>query len=325
VNVRVVAAYAVMCVIWGTTWLAIKVALTGCSPLGGVGARFLIAGAVLYVGSVVFPRPKAEAPPLKLIVMLAVTMVGGNYCLTYLAETHLASGLVAVLFGTMPFFIFGLGAVMLREPVSARAVAGALAALGGVITISLTGEGGALVYILAAVLASALSALGTVYLKRYAHCDPLRTFAPAMLLSGTVVSIAAAFTSPVDFSRALAWPPILATLYLAIFGSSITFYLNHWLLRRLTAWMVGLQALIIPVIAVIVGALFANEAFGARELIGAALVIAGVWIALSGVPVVVDVDGGGEDLVGGADRDGVRLVGGLRGGHLDDFRGEIDV
>jgi drug/metabolite transporter (DMT)-like permease len=280
VNVRVVAAYAAMCVIWGTTWLAIKVALTGFSPLGGVGVRFLIAGAVLYVGSVVFPRPKAEAPPLKLIVMLAVTMAGGNYCLTYLAETHLASGLVAVLFGTMPFFIFGLGAFMLREPVSGSAIAGAIVALGGVVTISLTGEGGALIYIAAALLASALSALGNVYLKRYSHCDPLRTFAPAMLLSGTIVTIAGAFTTPIDFSRALEWSPILATLYLAIFGSSITFYLNHWLLRHLTAWMVGLQALIIPVIAVIVGALFAHEAFGARELIGAALVIAGVWIAV---------------------------------------------
>jgi|GEM_PF-6411389 drug/metabolite transporter (DMT)-like permease len=120
-----------------------------------------------------------------------------------------------------------------------------------------------------------------------------------MLLSGTVISIAGALTAPIDLSRALTWPPILATLYLAIFGSSVTFYLNHWLLRRLTAWMVGLQALIIPVIAVVVGALLAHEAFGARELIGAALVIAGVWIALSpsakgsgGAVVVADLDGG---------------------------------
>jgi len=114
-----------------------------------------------------------------------------------------------------------------------------------------------------------------------------------------VISIAGALTAPIDLSRALTWPPILATLYLAIFGSSVTFYLNHWLLRRLTAWMVGLQALIIPVIAVVVGALVAHEAFGARELIGAALVIAGVWIALSpsakgsgGAVVVADLDGG---------------------------------
>jgi putative membrane protein PagO len=150
-----------MCVIWGTTWLAIKIALTGFSPLGGVGVRFLIAGTLLYAGSIVFRWSQAEAPPLKLIVMLAVAMVGGNYALTYFAETHLASGLVAVLFGTMPFFIFGLGALMLRERVSVRAVTGAIAALGGVVTISLTGEGGALIYIVATLLASALSASAT--------------------------------------------------------------------------------------------------------------------------------------------------------------------
>jgi drug/metabolite transporter (DMT)-like permease len=138
-----------------------------------------------------------------------------------------------------------------------------------------------------------------VYLKRYSHADPLRTFAPAMLLSGIVISIVGVLTTPIDVSRAFAWPPILATLYLAVFGSSVTFYINHWLLQRLTAWMVGLQALIIPVIAVIVGALFAHEAFGGRELIGAALVITGVWIALhpsgkrsGGLAVVADVDGG---------------------------------
>jgi drug/metabolite transporter (DMT)-like permease len=299
VNVRVIAAYTVMCVIWSTTWLAIKVALTGFSPLSGVGVRFLIAGAVLYAASALFRRPASDAPPLKLIVMMAATLVGGNYILTYFAETHLASGLVAVLFGTMPFFIFGLGALMLRERVSMRAIAGAIAALGGVVTISLTGEGGALTYIIAALLASALSAFGNVYLKRYSHYDPLRTFAPAMLLSGTVITLAGAFVTPIDFSRAFAWPPLLATLYLAVFGSSVTFYINHWLLQRLTAWMVGLQALIIPVIAVVVGALLAHEAFGVRELIGAALVIAGVWIALrpsgnrsDGAVVVADVDGG---------------------------------
>ena len=172
-----------MCAIWGTTWLAIKVALTGLSPLNGVGIRFIIAGAVLYAASALMRRPATPNPPLKLVVVLAVTLVGGNYALTYLAETYLASGLVAVLFGTMPFFIFGIGALMLREPVGMRALIGASLALGGVAVISLNGEGGALIYVLAALAASALSSFGNVYLKQYAHNDPLRTMAPAMLCS----------------------------------------------------------------------------------------------------------------------------------------------
>ncbi|HEV3088048.1 MAG TPA: DMT family transporter, partial [Candidatus Elarobacter sp.] len=67
---------------------------------------------------------------------------------------------------------------------------------------------------------------------------------------------------------------------LAVLGSGIAFYLNHWLLQRLSAWVVGLSALVIPVIAVAVGALLGGEGFGVKELAGAALVLAGVWLAL---------------------------------------------
>jgi drug/metabolite transporter (DMT)-like permease len=280
VNARIVAAYAVMCAIWGTTWLAIKVALTGFPPLGGAGVRFIIAGAFLYAVAA-FVRPDGPKPPLKLVLVLAATFFGGNYALTYFAETHLASGLVAVLFGTMPFFIFGLGALMLRETISLQTIAGAVLALGGVATISLTGEGGALIYVLATLLAAALSAVGVVYLKRYADSDPFRTLPPAMLIAGITMTVAGAFITPVDLHRALTLPPLLATLYLAILGSGVAFYLNHWLLQRLDAWIVGLDALVIPVVAVLIGALFAHEAFGVRELIGAALVVVGVWLALA--------------------------------------------
>ena len=279
-NARIVVAYAVMCAIWGTTWLAIKVALTGFPPLGGAGVRFIIAGAFLYaVGA--FARPTGPKPPFKLVLVLAVTFFGANYALTYYAETHLASGLVAVLFGTMPFFIFGLSALMLRETITLQTVAGAVLALGGVATISLTGEGGALIYVLATLLAAALSGFGVIYLKRYAQSDPFRTLPPAMLIAGFSMTVIGTFVTPIDLRGALTLPPVLATLYLAILGSGVAFYLNHWLLQRLPAWIVGLDALVIPVIAVLIGALVAHEAFGTRELIGATLVVIGVWLALA--------------------------------------------
>ena len=83
-------------------------------------------------------------------------------------------------------------------------------------------------------------------------------------------------------SWALALQPssVAAVLYLAVLGSGVAFWLNHWVLRHLATWVVGMSALIIPVIAVAVGALAGHEAFNARELAGAALVIIGVWLAL---------------------------------------------
>lgn len=95
------------------------------------------------------------------------------------------------------------------------------------------------------------------------------------------MTVAGAVFAPVDLRSALTLPPLLATLYLAILGSGVAFYLNHWLLQRLAAWIVGLDALVIPVLAVLIGTFVAHEAFGPRELIGAALVVAGVWLALA--------------------------------------------
>jgi drug/metabolite transporter (DMT)-like permease len=270
-----------MCTIWGTTWIAIKFALTGFGPLGGTATRFIVAGAVLYAVGAIARRPDGTKPPLQLVLTLAATFFGLNYVLTYTAETHLASGLVAVLFGTLPFFTFGLGALMLGEAITVRIVGGAALGLAGVVTISLTGEGGALAYVVAALCASALSAFGNVYLKKYAGTDPFRTLPPAMLIAGAAQLAASALFAPIDPRIALQPEPLLATLYLAIFGTATAFYLNHWLLKRVSASSVGLQALIIPVIAVGVGALVAHEAVGGRELIGAALVVAGVWLALS--------------------------------------------
>jgi drug/metabolite transporter (DMT)-like permease len=270
-----------MCAIWGTTWFAIKVALTGFPPLGGAGVRFIIAGTLFYAVAAVARRPDGKQAPFKLIVVLAIALFGVNYALTYFAETHLASGLVAVLFATMPFFVFGLSALMLREAIALQTLAGAALALGGVATIWLTGAGGAPIYVLAALVATALSAFGNVYLKRYADSDPLRTLPPAMLLAGAGAFVAGEFVSPIDPRSALMLPPVLATIYLAVLGSGVAFYFNHWLLQRLTASVVGFSALVIPLMAVIVGAFVAHEAFGVRELIGAAFVVAGVWIALA--------------------------------------------
>ena len=281
VNVRIGLAYAGICAIWGTTWLGIKVALTGLPPMGAAGVRFVVAAAFLYALGLFSQRHRGTRPSLRVVFVLAATLFGLNYALTYFAETHLASGLVAVLFGTLPFFVFGFGALMVGESVGWRTVGGAVLALGGVAVISLTGEGGELIYALAALAAAAISAFANVYLKRHAASDPFLTLPPAMLVAGVVLLAASLVFERIDLHAAFALPSVLATLYLSVVGSAIAFYLNHWLLQRLASWVVGLSALIIPVIAVIVGTVVAHERFGPREIAGAILVIGGVWLALS--------------------------------------------
>ncbi|MEA2721767.1 MAG: putative rane protein PagO [Candidatus Eremiobacteraeota bacterium] len=124
-------AYAAMCAIWGTTWLAIKIGLQSLPPVTGAGVRFTVAAVFLWGLGRLVRAPRGAAPPWQVIVVLAATPFGGNYALTYYAETGLASGLVAVLFGTLPFFVFAFGAVILRERVGITTVAGAALALAG--------------------------------------------------------------------------------------------------------------------------------------------------------------------------------------------------
>ena len=149
----IIAAYAAMVLIWGTTWLGIKIALTGLSPIAGSGVRFVIAALLMYGVASLLGVQRRRSAPLHLIVVLAGAMFGMPYALTYLAETHLASGIVAVLFGTVPFFTFALAFAFLKERPGPLVVAGAVAAFAGVALISLNaGSGAGPAYIAATLL-----------------------------------------------------------------------------------------------------------------------------------------------------------------------------
>jgi drug/metabolite transporter (DMT)-like permease len=279
----VFCAYASMCLIWGTTWLAIKIGLRYLPPFTGVGFRFIVAGALLLAVAVMRRTvvPLREMP-WKLIAVLTVFLFGVNYILTYTAETRLDSGLVAVLFGTLPFFTFGLGHYLAGEHTTPRVWLGAAVAFGGVALISLGSEvRGSPLYALCAIGAAASSAFANVYAKRHAHYPPLVTLPASMLVAGFVIAAIGLTREPVHWNRALSPESLGALAYLAILGSSIAFFLNLWVLRHVPVWIVGLSSLIIPVIAVTVGVIVGHEAMSIKEVAGSALVVAGIWIALS--------------------------------------------
>jgi putative membrane protein PagO len=279
----VAAAYALMCSIWGTTWLGMKVSLRYMPPLSATGVRFIIAGAIMYAFAA--SRHKIVSLrhiPWNLVVVLGAFLFGLNYILTYTAETHISSGLAAVLFGILPFFMFALGHYLIGERTTVLTWAGAVLSFAGVAAISLGAHmQGSIWYALAVVAAALSSAFANVYAKRHAHHDPLITLPPAMLIAGIAVAGLGFAVEPVQFSRAFSLPSWGVLLYLAIAGSCIAFFINLWLLQRIAAWIVGMSSLIIPVIAVTVGVIFGGEQFGIRDAIGALLVFAGVWLALS--------------------------------------------
>lgn len=279
--------FLLLTLIWGTTWAAIRVALTGIPPLTGVAVRFALAGALLLLLALARRVPLGRSRRERgLWLANAATTFAGSYGIVYWAEQWVPSGLAAVLFATFPIWVALLGRWLgLERELSTGRWAGLLLGFAGVAVLfsedldRLAGPG---VRRAAAILlvAPILSALGSVLVKRWGSgLSAISLSAVPMLLTGGAMGAVAAVA---ERGRPVLWTPaaLAATLYLALFGSALTFTLYFWLLSRRSVVGVGLIAYTVPVVAVLVGNLALDEPFTPRLALGALLVLGGVALAL---------------------------------------------
>lgn len=280
---KIAAAFILLTLVWGTTWAAIRVGLDGIPPLSGVALRFALAGGVLAVlARHLGVRPGWSRREVSLFAANALLSFCVSYSVVYWAEQYLPSGLTAVLFATHPLMVALLAHFVLPgERLSRLAVAGLLLGFAGVGVIfsdDLRQLGGEQVRFAALVLlvAPAASAAAGVAAKRWGHgIHPLSMAAMPMLFSVVVMAPAAL---AIEHARPLVLDlrSVGALLYLALFGSALTFTVYYWLLARVSATAVSLTSFTIPVVAVAVGVAVFDEPLRARLLLGSALVLAGV-------------------------------------------------
>src|SRR5205814_7105575 len=220
-------------------------------------------------------------------VVLAFTgilMFAINYTLLFWGELHVSSGLAAVLQATIPIFGMIFAHWMLPdEPLRFQKLAGAIIALGGVALICarLLGFNGPLAFWggVGVVIGAASAAFANVLVKARSM-----QLAPAMLAAWQMIFGTAPLLllglvvdgNPVRFHWTVS--SVFCLLYLAVIGSALTFLLLYWLLPRLTVAQLQSISLITPPGAVILGWLMGGEAFPISSLLGAALVLAGVWM-----------------------------------------------
>ena len=278
-------AWLTLCVVWSSTWLAIKIGLRDLPPISFVAIRFLIAIAVLLAVSI----GRARLLPLrrKDYVVLAFTgilMFAVNYTLLFWAELHVSSGLAAVLQATIPIFGMIFAHWMLPdEPLRLEKLAGAIIALGGVALICarLLGFHGPLAFWggVGVVIGAASAAFANVLVKARSI-----QLAPAMLAAwqmifGIAPLLVLGFAVDGNPAR-FHWTAIalFCLLYLAIVGSALTFLLLYWLLPRLTVAQLQSISLITPPGAVMLGWLLGGETFPASSLLGTGFVLTGVWM-----------------------------------------------
>jgi drug/metabolite transporter (DMT)-like permease len=275
------AAYVAMCLIWGSTFLVIRIGNEAVPPIWAAVVRLVIA-TVLYavIGLAVgarFPR----GPALRAAIGYGLLNYGVNFALLYWGELRISSGTAAVLYGTTPLLTSIFAAMMGVHPLQRHEIVGSLIGFAGV-ALLFSGElsaGGPPAALLAIFGAAVAAALSSVILKQG---PPQSTW----VVNGVGAAVGAAvcwlvsiaLREPHSFPHGVSgWGPIL---YLVLAGNLGAYALYGWLVMRWKVTSASSIALIIPVVAVILGAIVRDEKPPAGTYAGAALVLAGVATTL---------------------------------------------
>jgi len=280
-----VIGFGLLCLIWGSTWLVIKVGYGGLGPFTVAGLRFAIAAAVL---SAIVPMVGARWPRGRsewtLVLVVGLLLFGGDYGLIYWAEQYIDSGLTAILFGTFPLMtMLAAHAYVPGEQFTARKLAGAALAFAGVVALfgdRLTVNTSALGPMAAVLGAVACAAVSNVATKRHGKALHSASLNATTTMVGAVVLLGLAWMT----GERLALPPDakswMAVAYLSIVGSVIAFLIYFSLLKTWNATTVSFFAVFTPVIAIVLGALVLGERLSTWSVAGTALILAGVAMTL---------------------------------------------
>jgi len=286
---RPAALFAIATLIWGSTWLAITFQLGVVDPEISVVYRFALASAILFLWCAVRGHRLAFAPRTHAwLALQGATLFGFNYVGVYLAERHVASGLVAVAFSTL-VFVVPIGArLAFGTPLQARVAVGALAGVAGVAAMFLpelraAAAGGQTALGIALALGSTVIAaagnLVTVRLQR----DKVPAIGGTAWGMGygalTAAAIAVAGGSSWAFDRGVAY--VASLLYLAVFGSIVAFVTYFRLIERVGASRASFTAVATPVVAMLLSTLFEGYQWTVTAATGAALAFAGNSLALT--------------------------------------------
>ena len=297
---KIAVAFFAVYVFWGMTYAAMRVAVVEIPPYLMAGARFVLAGALLYA----WARSRGERPPTlqqwrAAAKIGAFLLLGGNASVAW-AEQRVPSGLAALLIGVMPIWMVGLEWLRRGLRPSRQVIAGLLLGAAGVALLVLPqGDGAGVDPVGAAVLilAAASWAWGSVISKSAPlPASPFLATSMEMIAGGVLCLIVAALSGELrHFSVAeISSEAALAWLYLVVFGSLVAFTAYIWLLGVTSIAKVGTYAYVNPVVAVLLGWAVLGEPITTRTVVGAIVILLGVGL--------VNVDWGNSRQKKGAGR-----------------------
>lgn len=278
-------AFLISCLVWGSTWLAIKIGLEGVPPLLGAGLRFLIASAILYaivrVARISIPHTQDARRVYAALAILSYTI---PFAFVYWSEQYIPTGLASILFAAFPFWVGIFSHFMLKsEPLNVFKVAGIIIGFVGILIIFAHDiqledwrSRSAMLMMLASPI---MQAYCLVLVKKLAQ--PISPFAftcVGMFFSSLVLLLLSLVLEAYD---GIVWntETVGSILYLATIGSVVVFVAYYWLLKRVQAVYLSLISFITPIIAVALGTLVLDEKLHPRVFLGSAFVLAGLLVA----------------------------------------------
>lgn len=286
---KVALAFLAIYLIWGSTYLAIRFAIETLPPFLMAGARFLIAGAVLYAWMRLRGAPRPQGFQWRNTAIVGgLMLLGGNGGVVW-SEQLVPSGLAAVLIATSPLWMVVLGWLWRGARPSRRVVIGLTLGFSGVVLLvgpgALNGQGQVAPLGAAVLILAALSwATGSLFAQRARlPAASLLATAMEMLAGGALLFIAGLVTGEwvrVDLS-AVSIRSLLALVYLILFGSLVGFSAYTWLLRVTTIARASTYAYVNPVVAVFLGWALAGETLTLQTLLATAVIVAGVMLIIS--------------------------------------------
>lgn len=284
--VKIVLAFAAVYILWGSTFLGIRLAIETLPPFLMAAARFSFAGAILFVWAVV--KGERVIPPFKMwrhaLAIGGLLLLGGNGGVTW-AEKYVPTGLAALMVSTEPLWVVILNWLLTRQRPTSRVLLGVLIGFAGVAMLvgdGLRSNGHSTLSLISGgvVLAAAFSwAAGSVYSnRRPLQVSTLMAAGMQMLSGGAllfVFALAVGDLQRLNLSQA-SWTSIGAFFYLLVLGSLVGFTAYSWLLNNVSPARAATYAYVNPVIAVFLGWLVAGEPLTKQVLIAAAVIIGSV-------------------------------------------------
>ena len=284
----------ITCFVWSGVWLAITIGVASVPPLSLASLRLVIAIAVL--APFVLARPHAW-PPRRDWLLIAVTgvlVLGVNYGLVFWAARFIPSGLAAVLHAMTPLFGLVFGHFLLKdERFSASRFGGVVLGLAGVALIlrdriAIGAGPAAIAGCLAVVVAAMAVALAYILLKRLGGAIDTTVLTMGQMVAAAVPLLVIAVAVE-GVPQPLEWPrrALIALAYLSLGGSVLAFWLNYWLLKRMTASEVLAMSLVEPLLVALLGAALLGERLPPLAIAGGFCILVSIWLVMRRPAVVI--------------------------------------